>query len=202
MRELRFDRSFLGGIAVAIVVADLLVALYGLAFGFHKIAREDGPIETVQLIMLALAGGGFLVLIPRLRHGARIVVSGAAAICIMFFFREFETPVHNAVLDFMSHDGFLWILAAALGVFLAIQIHLNWAHVPAFLGWLVRLEWWPWIVGGSILLISSVFEAMHMEVIEELLELNADVVFALIAFTALARTFGTARAHMPAWHAH
>ena len=38
--------------------------------------------------------------------------------------------------------------------------------------------------------------------IEELLELNADVVFALIAFTALARTFGTARAHMPAWHAH
>ena len=56
--------------------------------------------------------------------------------------------------------------------------------------------------GKAILLISSVFEAMHMEVIEELLELNADVVFALIAFTALARTFGTARAHMPAWHAH
>ena len=202
MRELRFDRRFLWVLAVGIAAVDLLVILYGLIFGFHHMRRENGLLEVAQLVALAVAGVGFGALILRLRHGGRIVASGAAVMCVMFFFREFETPLHNPLLDFMSSDPFLWILAAVFGLFLAVQIYLNWAHVPAFLGWLVRFQWWPWLFGGSLLLIGSAFEAMHLAFMEELFELNGDVVFALIAVTALGRSLRAANAHVPALHAH
>ncbi|MEQ9688217.1 MAG: hypothetical protein RLO48_00665, partial [Bauldia litoralis] len=77
--------------------------------------------------------------------------------------------------------------------FVIWQIAANWTHVPAFLGWLARLGWWPWLAAGAMLIIGSAFEAMHMMFLEELFELNADAVFAIIAVTALGRTVGSAR---------
>lgn len=193
MRELRFDRSFIVTMAIGIAVIDLLVVGYGLAFGFRRMAREDGLLELAQLVALAVSAIGFIALIPRVRHGGRIVASGAAALSILFFFREFETPINNPVLDFMSNDPFLYLLSVMLGIFVIWQIAANWTHVPAFLGWLARLGWWPWLAAGAMLIIGSAFEAMHMMFLEELFELNADAVFAIIAVTALGRTVGSAR---------
>lgn len=193
MRELRFDRRFILTMAIGVAVIDLLVVGYGLVFGFHRMARENGLLEIAQGVALGVAIVGFAALIPRIRHGGRIAASGAMAISVMFFFREFETPIENPILDFMSNDPFLYILAVVLVGFIIWQIAQNWAHVPAFLGWLLRLEWWPWLVAGAMVIIGSAFEAMHNVFLEELFELNGDVIFAIVAVTALGRTLGHVR---------
>jgi hypothetical protein len=184
----RFRWTFFGVLIVGIVALDVLILAIGYAIGFRYFRSNEGPLEAVQLVVLAVVILSFIALIYRVRHAARLVASGAAGLCILLFFREFETPVRNPTLDFMSNDRMLYYLSVVLSVFILIQVFLNWSHMPAFLGWLRRIEWWPFLFAGVLLVVGRRFEMAHMAVIEEVLELDGYLVLAIIATAALYRT--------------
>ena len=96
----------------------------------------------------------------------------------------------------MSHDLFLYLLGAVLGVLIVIQFYLNWAHVPAFLTWLIRIEWWPFLLAGILLVSADLFEKWHGEIVEEMLELNAGIVLVITAAAVLHKA--RAARHAPA----
>ncbi len=180
----RFSWTFLGTLLLGVAIVDLAVLAYGYAIDFHEFSSENGPVENLQLLFLAVAAVVFGGLAFRLTHAARLVALGAGALCLQFFFREFRTPIPNPILEFLSSSQFLALLAAALGALILIQIYLNWAHIPALITWLVRFEWWPFLLGGILLVVSDLFEKTHLELVEEMIELNASVVFAIIAARA------------------
>lgn len=188
MDAFRFRWTFFGVLIVMIVFVDAILLAVVNAIDSRSLLRNEGPLEVLQLVIVGMAAAGFIALIFRARHSARLVASGAAALCLLLFFREFETPVRNAVLDFMSSDEMLYNLSAALGVFLLLQIYLNWSHMPAFLGWLTRFAWWPFLLAGSFFVAGRHFEMEDMETIEEMFELNG---YLILAFTAVVATYRT-----------
>ena len=190
LNAFRFRWTFLGILIVGIVVVDALVLAIGYAVGFGYFRSNEGPLEAVQLAVLGVVVLGFVSLIYRVRHAARLIASGAASICLLMFFREFETPVVNSTLEFMSSDPMLYSLSVVLGVFVLTQVFLNWSHMPAFLGWLRRLEWWPFLFAGILFIIGRRFEMANLDEIEEVLELDGYLVLAITAVAAFYRTTG------------
>ena len=188
MDAFRFRWTFFSVLVVGIVALDVLMLAAGYAIGFRYFRSNEGPLEAVQLVVLAVVALSFIALIYRVRHAARLVASGAAALSILLFFREFETPFRDPTLDFMSSDPMLYYLSVVLSVFVVTQVSLNWSHMPAFLGWLGRFEWWPFLFAGVLLVVGRRFEMAHMAVVEEVLELDGYLVLAIIATAALYRT--------------
>jgi hypothetical protein len=182
LQAFRFGASFAGRFIVLLVIADVIVAII-CAFD-PSFAQVEGPLEVFQLVVLGFAAVSFLAVIPRVEGAAQFVASGAAALCTLFFFREFESPGDNPVLIFISHDRFLYIITALMGLAIAVQFYRHRAHIPAFLMWLVRIEWWPILIAGLFLLVGEVAERKKMEPIEETLELNGYLIFAAVAVSA------------------
>jgi hypothetical protein len=193
---LRFDRRFILVLLIGVLAVDAIVLAVGHATGFRRFGREDGPLEIVQLVVLGLSAVGFGSLVFRLHHAARLVAAGAASLCIMFFFREFEIPVKHPVVLFIASDRFLYLLAAVLGVFLAVEFWRNRSHVPALVGWLIRIEWWPFLVAGLLLVAGEQFEKAHLRVTEEMLELSGFLVLAIVAAAVWYRTLARSRIGM------
>jgi hypothetical protein len=190
LQAFRFRLSFVGYLLCVILVADVLVL--SIAAAFPDFYREEGTIETVQLFLVAATAIGFAGLTYRVRHAARLVAAGAASLCVLFFFREFETPIHHPVLDFMSHGPFRFLLASLMGGVIGWQTYINRAHLPAFLGWLKRVEWWPFLVAGIFLVAGALLEKMHMQLIEETVELDGYIIIAATAAGAWSQTIGQA----------
>lgn len=190
MDTFRFRWTFFGVLIVGIVALNVLMLAVGNTIGFRYFRSNEGPLEVVQLVVLALVAVSFIALIFRLRHASRLIASGAAALCILMFFREFETPLRHPTLDFMASDSMLYYLSVVLSAFILIQVFLNWSHMPAFLGWLTRVEWWPFLFAGILFIAGNRFEMANLPEIEEVLELNGYVALAITATAALYRTIG------------
>lgn len=190
MKSFRFGWAFLAILVLWIAILDLLMLAVGYSIGLQHLTREEGPLEVLQLVLLAVAALAFAAAIPRATGAAQLIASGAASLSLMFFFREFETPVDNPVLDFMSHDSFLYLLFAALGAFMLTQAYRNRIHIPAFFGWLIRIEFWPFLLGGTLLVAAEVFEQFHLQSVEEFLEIDGHFVIAATAIAAWYRAAG------------
>lgn len=187
MHALRFDQGFLITLLGGVIVTDVGFTVFGVLVGFHSMKGEAGVLEVVQLALLATATAAFGGLSFRGRHATRIAAVGATAICTLFFVRELETPNHDPVLRLLSRDPFLYLLVGVFSVILFVVIYRNWVHFPVLIKWLVRLQWWPFLVAGALLVVGSIFEKSDIEFMEELLELDAHATLALTGGIALWR---------------
>lgn len=174
---LSFDRNFRGLLLTRVAIANLVIMALYVAYGADSMKEENGILETFQLLLLFGTTISFGVVAVR-SYRDRIAATGAVAMCVLFFFRELEVHGVHPVFEFLSSDPMLYVLGGVFGIWMGITCYLNRAQIPVFWAWLTRLEWWPFLIVGVLLIASHLVEWIGQEFIEELLETNAYVVLA------------------------
>lgn len=160
------------------------------------IYAENGPLEVLEAILLAMSCIVFLVAVVFQKQPARLLCLFCAVLCYSFVVRELDVErlnVHRYVKFLGSGVGRNTTLAAA---FTAILVYAGFnfsCYKKAGMQFLKSRPGISLMVGGLFLLLGGVFEKNHSIVhnayFEEIFELIGYVFILLSAFAANSRSF-------------
>ncbi|WOC15111.1 hypothetical protein MP213Fo_05620 [Pseudochrobactrum sp. MP213Fo] len=135
---------------------------------------EDGLIENVQLLYLALAAVAFLIGGLRAEGPARMFAVGMAVLMVIFFFRELEVEPTGPLSSYFKSHAFRWHEAALVIAFAGVYIFRRAYYVRPVLQFVFSRKAWPFYLAAALIVLGEVFEKMHgfayNEFAEEVLE--------------------------------
>jgi hypothetical protein len=187
-RGVSSSRAFWFGVLL-LALADIifLAAFFAGFFEIHHWFDEDGPIEDLQVVVLAVA---FLVAAwsatSQSREG-RIIGFGLTAMFLASCWREMElrgTGAPDWLIWMFYGTGQHIFIAAIFLVFIVTQMR-RWRELPRLAIALLRPRTLLYLVAGLMLLSSVIAEISEKrfgnpaEVLEEWIELNGYVLFLL-----------------------
>ena len=184
-RTLRAFWLFLLVIALADIA--FVAAFTGGFFETHLWFEEDGPVEDLQAVALAVAAlvAAWHALTQR-REG-HIVSFGIVAVFLACCVRELEfrnTAAPDWLIWLFHGTGQNIFIVTIFAVFAVCYVR-RWRELPAIISILWQRRTAFYIAAGVLLLVSSAVEAterqfhIHLESIEEWLELNGYLLFLL-----------------------
>jgi hypothetical protein len=174
-------------VALALVDILFLVAFAAGVFDAVHWFDEDGPIENVQVVVLALAALVSARAALRQRREGRIVCWFLFAMFLTSCWREVElrgTTAPEWLIWAIYGIGQHVFIAAIFAVFLVTQL-LHWRDLPRIMIALMQPRTLFYLAAGIVLLSSGIAEiaehryGMAAEHFEEWLELNGYLLFLL-----------------------
>ena len=176
----------------ALVLADL--ACVTLVSWHPGVAREHGPLESLQALGLLLAALGFLGAgAPGQPRSLHALGWSLALFCLTFFLLEFDTrPFGIEPLTRLTNGPVRDAWLAGLWLAMAGVVLARWRAVWAtFRGWLATPSGGAMVAAGAFWLLSQALETgpfqdvLGPHFLEELMEVNA--VLLMLAAGVLAR---------------
>lgn len=122
---------------------------------------EEGLLENLQLVYLALAALAFLIGGLRSEGPARMFAIGMCMLMLIFFFRELEVEPTGPVSSYIKSHAFRWHEAILVIGFAAVYIFLHSAYVRPVLQFVFSRKAWPFYMAAVLILFGEVFEKMH-----------------------------------------
>ncbi|MEB2843542.1 hypothetical protein [Endobacterium cereale] len=169
--------TIVSGLTLCMIVI-LTLRLFG--FGDDTLFGENGMLETLQLVALGAATVVAILAAVRLRPAGRFVATTTALICLVFFLREIPSCKPDLALACVPREAHR-IVPTACGLLLLLQAFLMFRTSPiALLRMMHPAFSWPLIFVGSLLFCGQLFERLHYQAFEEMIELTAYVGLFLI----------------------
>jgi hypothetical protein len=169
-------------IVVAVANAIFVVAFFGGFFATNPwLFYEDGPLENLQAVALVVAAFVTLGYGLREEREGRIIGVGLAAVFLACAVRELELRglgLSDALAWFFHGVGQNVTIVAIFALY-AICYARRWREIPSVVRALLQPRTIFYIAGVVILLLSSVAESLHQQVLEEWLEFDGYVVLLL-----------------------
>ena len=122
---------------------------------------EEGLLENLQLVYLALAALAFLIGGLRTEGPARMFAIGMCMLMLIFFFRELEVEPTGPVSSYLKSHAFRWHEAVLVIGFAAIYIFRHSGYVRPVLQFVFSRKAWPFYMAAVLILFGEVFEKMH-----------------------------------------
>jgi hypothetical protein len=180
---------------IALIVLALADILYLIAFAlgvFDSVGwfDEDGPIEDMQVVVLAIAAAVSAGWAFRQKREGRIISYFLFAMFVACCWREMDLRGTTAPewLIWMFHGtGQHVFIAAIFAVFLVTQVR-HWAELPRLVIATLQPRSLLYVAAGAVLLSSGIAEiaelhyGMAVENFEEWLELNGYLLFLFAAY--------------------
>lgn len=153
-----------------------------MGFSTFQIFEEDGPIEDMQSLSLAITALLAAIAATRTRILARFVAIATACIAIIFFARE--TPIcRSSVTVLCVSKTWLPIIIGAAALFLLIAtIIFEYRHRGGFLVAIHPRLSWPLGLVAAVLGLSQLAEHFDIVTIEESIESYGFMILMMSAF--------------------
>ncbi len=162
MHRYRFPSSFLRDVVACLLATALIAAFSFAVFGIEFGSAEEGPLETVQEWLLALAFAFLLSAAWRQEGAPRLSSMGGAVLAAVFFFRELE-PVGDGPIAtylrsgaFRLHETIVVAALAAIAAPRAIRV------LPEILRWSASRASWPLVLAGLVLVAADAIDGRHV----------------------------------------
>lgn len=171
------------GLVTFNVVFSVVMAWF---FGARVVAAEDAPIENLQAAVLLLAV--VLFLLASVRHGgaARMLCFGLAVFSVVLVLREYEPMGSGPLMDYMRSHRFRWHEAIAVVAIALVYMIARWRYVPVIARYFLSRGSVYFYLAAVFVVVSSGFEKLEFEFVEEVLEANGYIVHCLMAVAWLA----------------
>ena len=193
-----FDKPFVRRLLLLLAALNLAGFAAAALYGWQQASTENGPVEDLQMLMLAAALVAGLVAVWRTAGLARAVFASWVAVLVLMIQREFDFSVASPGSWLARMHDTDMRLAFWLPV---VAILLVWTlrHWRALARSLAALRWrhlWPIVAVGVLALSSEVMEGAAKSAgdmtyvlvfLEELVELNAYGILAAMGLAFAAR---------------
>ncbi|MFK4823995.1 hypothetical protein ACI0FM_04240 [Paenochrobactrum sp. BZR 588] len=119
---------------------------------------EEGLLEQVQNVYLALAAVAFLI--GGLRHHAekRMFYIAMSWLMVLFFFREMVVEPHGPISSYIHSHQFRWHEAIVTVIFAAIYVWRCPSYVKPVMQYVLSPKCWPYYFAAFLLVMGEVFE--------------------------------------------
>jgi hypothetical protein len=173
-------------IGFVFTLVNSILAYLGIVFQYEALYSENALLENAQVLFLAVAAIGYLVIAPSHQY-ERLINSAIALLCFSFVLRELDIE-HLNLADVLVTLGsgtgrnillaFLWVSLSAYG-FATINNKLSMARqfISSYAFLALTIAFLLLMVGA--VMDRKVIEFSHAVLIEELAETNAYFVIAL-----------------------
>ncbi len=162
--------TLVSGLVLCMVVI-MTLRIFGV--GDDMLYGENGVLETLQVIALAMASIVSVLAAVRLRPAGRFVATTTALICLMFFVREIPSCHPDVDLTCVPPEAHR-IVPAVCGSLLLLQAFMMYrTSVAAFLRIMHPAFSWPLMFVAILLVLGEFFEELDYQSLEEISELVA-----------------------------
>lgn len=152
-------RRFARRLLLTLVLMSAVSLVWAAAVGLGPVAVEEGPLESMQELLLLLTA--FLMLGSTIyqRGAGRMASFGLMLLAIVFFLRELELPVSGPVTAYLHTDRFRLHETLALLALGLPYLALRWRYIPQFWAYARALQGWPLVLSAGLLLAGAFAES-------------------------------------------
>ncbi|MGU3574852.1 hypothetical protein ACLBWZ_04945 [Brucellaceae bacterium C25G] len=119
---------------------------------------EDGLLEQLQNVYLALAVIAFLIAGLRHKNETRMFYIGMSWLMVLFFFRELEIKPVGPISSYFDSHAFRWHEGIVTIIFAGIYIWLRPQFIKPIAQYVFSAKCWPYYLAAFLLIMGEVFE--------------------------------------------